>query len=140
MVHSAYGVIRLFRFPLALVALCKILLRNEIFLGATSADSFHLSVSKNGVTQMFIIAAARKGKNVGGILLLLASAAGSVCINLNGNCGDVSLASPTPLSRILPSARFSSFFNNSPLFAVCYPEELFLFPAASTTYFRLVPS
>lgn len=54
------------------------------------ADSFRLSVSKNGVTQMFIIAAARRGKNVGGILLFLALAAGTVCINLNGNCGDVS--------------------------------------------------
>lgn len=53
------------------VALCKIFVRNEIFLGAISrrrdarADSFRLSVSKNGVTQMFIIAAARRGKNVG---------------------------------------------------------------------------
>lgn len=72
-----------FRFVLASarrVALCKIFVRNEIFLGAirvdgTRADSFRLSVSKNGVTQMFIIAAARRGKNVGGILLLLDPAA-----------------------------------------------------------------
>lgn len=124
----------------------------------TRADSFRLSVSKNGVTQMFIIAAARRGKNVGGILLLLAPAAGTVCINLNGNCGDVSrlarlppcLLSVLPLVRRAPRTPFrafpvpsfclSSFLNNSPLLAVCYPEELSLFPAVCTAYFRLVPS
>lgn len=49
---------------------------------------------------MFIIAVARRGKNVGGILLLLAVAAEIVCINLNGNCGDVSRPAPSPLFRI----------------------------------------
>lgn len=124
------------------------------------ADSFRLSVPKNGVTQMFIIAAAaaaaRRGKNVDGIFLRLASAPRTVCINLNGNCGDVSRLIPSPSSPFqhlfltlspspaihLPCRSFclSSFLNNSPLFAVCYPEELSLFPAATTTYFRLVPS
>lgn len=55
---------------------------------------------------MFIIAAARRGKNVGGILhLLLASAARTVCINLNGNCGDASRLAPLPFpecSLLLP--------------------------------------
>lgn len=65
-----------------------------------AADSFRLSVSKNGVTQMFIIAAARRGKNVGGILLFSfwSRQQGTVCINLNGNCGDVSRLVPYPPS------------------------------------------
>lgn len=66
-------------------------------------DSFRLSVSKNGVTQMFIIAVARRGKKCRRrerILLLLAVAAETVCINLNRNCGDVSCPAPSPLFRI----------------------------------------
>lgn len=87
---------------------------------------------------MFIIAAARREKNVGEILLFLAATAGTVCINLNGNCGDVSRpAAPLSLFQNLSLPGVSSFLNNSPTFRCLLSRGAFLI---SRSFHHLFPA
>lgn len=74
-------------------------------------------------------------KNVGGILLFLAATAGTVCINLNGNCGDVSR--PTAPSPCLVPLSESLFLAFSPSWTT-HHFSLFVIPR-SFPYFPQLP-